>query len=340
VRQSYEEAPTVTLSIGPLLARLMRPAGINAVLPPAEAVDEGVDRLTIEVSGTGLGGDYGSAGYCYTGAEVSGRMTLQSASGGAYQSDFRGRLSPPPRIVNCRGRVPLAAPFGNALIESTFLNEIGRLVRARYGDRAQYDYWMAVFGDQARRIKLKGLNGLGDVTDPRALQTLVDNLDLDDRWDIVVDALVKHGPDAEELLLQVLAPTPPATRYGDPPRAAAADALGLIGDARAKAALQTVFNEARTSVLVKAACAAALLRIGDQSMIDVLVRTLQNTEVGWIAVKLLGKSGDVRAVGPLVAYLRENATLDVFEALAKLTGERFGTSRNAWVDWWEKTGPR
>jgi hypothetical protein len=338
VRQTYNDAPNLTFAVGPMAARLLRAVGINAVVPPSNAVDPAVDTLTINVRGTGLGGDYGSAGFCFTGAEVSGELSLQSESRVWYEGQFQGRLPPARRIINCRGRSPVAAPFANAILESNLLHQIADMVRVRYGDGAVYDYWMGAFGDATRRIRLKGLEGLGDVADPRALQTLLNNLDLDDRWDVVVDALAKHGTAAVEPLVQVLEGT--GNRPFDPARAAAADALGRIGGERAKGALTASFNDQRTRVLVKLACAAALLRLGDPSMIDVLIRTLHNTEIGSVAVKLLGKSGDTRGVGPLIDYLRENASLEAFEALTKLTGERFGNNRPAWISWWEANQTR
>jgi hypothetical protein len=334
VRQSWDEAPTLNLSIGPLAARLLRAVGINATAPPADAVDPAGDTLTITAGGTGLGGDYGSAGFCYTGAEVSGTLSLLSASRVLYEAEFRGKIAPPRRIVNCRGRAPQAAPFGNAILESTFLNQIAAMIKARYGDAFVYDFWMGAFNDESRRIKFKGLEGLGEVGDPRALDTLVSSLDIDDRWDVVGDALVKQGQRAVEPLVRLLESRPAVPI--EPPKAAAADTLGRIGGDRARAAVTAAFKDPATSVLVKVACAAALLRLGDGAMVEVLIRTLHNTEVGGVAVKLLGRSGDVRGVGPLIDYIRESASVDAFEALTKLTGESFGNNRNLWIAWWEK----
>jgi HEAT repeat protein len=116
-------------------------------------------------------------------------------------------------------------------------------------------------------------------------------------------------------------------------KAAAADALGWIGDGRAVAPLLTVLHESEPHGAVREVAAEALGRIGDRSALAPLIRALQD-ENEWVrraAAISLGELGDVSAMNALGDALSDESTLvqdAAFEAIRRLSDRPFTASKN------------
>lgn len=70
--------------------------------------------LTIHMRGEALGADYFPGGYCYTGAEVSGKVTLSAPGRTPLILPIQGREDPPSGFIGGCNKDPLKAPFEEA----------------------------------------------------------------------------------------------------------------------------------------------------------------------------------------------------------------------------------
>jgi len=119
-------------------------------------------------------------------------------------------------------------------------------------------------------------------------------------------------------------------------RVSVAKALGRIGDAAAIPSLEKAIRD--KSDRVRAAAVLALGRLGAKEAVPDLVDLLEDDTwtVRAAAWDALGMIGDLRAILPLIERLPlEEGRLaeDVADALAKLTGQSFGTATDAWQRW-------
>ena len=92
-------------------------------------------------------------------------------------------------------------------------------------------------------------------------------------------------------------------------RAAAAKALGAVGDRRA---LEPLLGAFRDAPFVDAAAAAALGRLGDPRVVEPLISVLQSGQHGAFragAAEALGRLGDPRALEPLIAGVNDQDAL-------------------------------
>ncbi|MCA9515936.1 MAG: HEAT repeat domain-containing protein [Myxococcales bacterium] len=92
----------------------------------------------------------------------------------------------------------------------------------------------------------------------------------------------------------------------------------------------------------------ALRALGESHLPDALLGLLRalgpslDTEIQVAAVEALGALGDKRAIGPLVAYLRDapdSLVVPVVRALRTLSGAALGADRDAWDAWVAKNPP-
>lgn len=112
-------------------------------------------------------------------------------------------------------------------------------------------------------------------------------------------------------------------------QAAAGEALGSIGDARAIAPLMLFLNPDEDDRMREIA-ATALGRIGDMRAYDPLVARLQDVNE-WVraaAITALADLGDRRAVEPISALIKDENTMvqdAAFEALKRFSTRKFTT---------------
>lgn len=111
-------------------------------------------------------------------------------------------------------------------------------------------------------------------------------------------------------------------------KAAAADALGWIGDKRAVTVLLTALHEAEKHSAVREVAAEALGRIGDVSALNALIRALRD-DSEWVrraAAVSLGELGDAGAMNALGDALSDESALvqdAAFDAIRRLSDQRF-----------------
>jgi HEAT repeat protein len=100
--------------------------------------------------------------------------------------------------------------------------------------------------------------------------------------------------------------------------AAAARALGQVGDARAVEPLIATLKDSDRDV--RCAAGEALGRARDARAVQPLIAALEDPYVRWTAAKALGEVGDARAVGPLAASLKDK-NADVCQAASDSLGQ-------------------
>jgi HEAT repeat protein len=152
----------------------------------------------------------------------------------------------------------------------------------------------------------------------------------DDRYDELQRAFItrlagKTGDNRPvDVLIEML------VNDSDPMKAAAAEALGWIGDPRAVAPLLIALNDSDPLNAVREVAAEALGRIGDPSAVSTLVYVL-NDENEWVrraAAVALGDIGDRVAIEPLADAMQdENVMVQdaAYESLKKLSSGSFTT---------------
>jgi len=326
IEQDYGEAKDTVLPIRRVTSRLLEAAGLKAV--GSDSTDYEA-TLKVVAKGTADGALYMNAGFCYTGARMEGRFSWEVRNAVPLEKNFEGHVSPPDMIYGGRTRkTPSLAPFEAAFYLSDFFGKLAEVVRGNYGNDALLCYWLAAL-EEDFLLKLQAIKALGELRDSRATDALVEELVEDSRGEYVIEALAKIGQPAVEPLIAHLRSTDAENR------ALAAQILGKIGDARAVKPLTNALNDSNRDVQL---CSAfALLKLGDSQKIDLLIAALRDPDghTRWHAARLLGQAGDSRAIRPLIASLKESNASNVQEALEELTGEKFGSDAEKWLEWWE-----
>jgi len=113
-------------------------------------------------------------------------------------------------------------------------------------------------------------------------------------------------------------------------RAAAVDALGWLGDARAVPALIAIVGQPADHEAVREVAAEALGKLGQTDAVPHLIAALTdpNEWVRRAAAVALGALGDTRAVEPLSALLQDEDTMvqdAAFESLKQLSSGQYTT---------------
>lgn len=114
-------------------------------------------------------------------------------------------------------------------------------------------------------------------------------------------------------------------------RAAAADALGWIGDPRAVPPLLVIIDTPDDQEAVREIAAEALGKLGDTAAVPPLIDVLGDNS-DWLrraAAQSLGELGDPRAIEPLSALMGDESTMvqdAAFEALKRLSTDSFTTT--------------
>lgn len=195
---------------------------------------------------------------------------------------------------------------------------------------------MGIFGTDVKKLKekqnVKGLisalkskdptvqydaaEALGDLRDPRAVESLADALKDDElsgvRWK-AAEALSKIGVPAVDALIGAL------SHEDDDVRWKSAIALGEIGDSKAVGPLITLLRD--EDRFVKSRAAQALGMIGDAA-VDPLIHALREGDgnLRWGAAIALGKIRDTRAIIPLIHALADKYENVRSESATSLAG--------------------
>ena len=125
-------------------------------------------------------------------------------------------------------------------------------------------------------------------------------------------------------------------------QAAAVEALGALGDARAVDSLIGLLNTG--DEYSRRGVVDALAKIKDPRVVPALITALNDrNDFVWVgAAHDLGEIGDATAVEPLIAALRRPPAPnslnreDVAEALKKITGQDLGTDALKWKEWLDR----
>lgn len=123
-------------------------------------------------------------------------------------------------------------------------------------------------------------------------------------------------------------------------RAAAAEALGKIGNPSAIPTLVKALDDERYMVRWDAVKALGELKAGPAiPNLERVAKTDRQSDVRLAAVNALGKIGGKEAIGPLIDVLSdkdENIAYFASQNLARLTGQSFGVQPTKWTQWWEE----
>jgi len=220
-------------------------------------------------------------------------------------------------------------------------------------------------------VRMYSIDALGELNDPRAVMPLVACLN-DKSFFVRLSAVhvlgkMKDGRAVDPLLERL-------KDENENVRKAAVEALEMIGDVRAVEGLQELIRDEDKDV--RAQVFKTLLKFKDKRSVKSIIYALENSEdqkTRMRAVKVLGelrdplavdaliqvlvdehfqfqmeaadalgKIGDEKAVGPLIAILKSTwivpLKVNASEALRKITGEDYGFSVEDWEKWWAFRG--
>ena len=314
--------------------RLLSYAGLT-IVGDASACDLTMEiRATLKaVSASYSSEGHGTSHHYYSGAYVSGAISLRSASGIVYRKAFDGYEYPPAFLYGGGSSSPSGAPFYKALtMKGSFLPTMMLLLGEIYGP----NFLIAALGDNDGWVRMNAVEALVKIGDASAVEPLIAALR---NKEVVVrenaaEALGKIGDArAVEPLIAALGDNDGWVRVN------AAEALGKIGDARAVEPLIVALGN--KDVVVREKAAEALGKIGDARAVEPLIAALEDKT--WFvrrnAAEALGKIGGARAVEPLIAALGDEDSLVKREArgaLSEITGKRFGMDQAKWSKWWDK----
>jgi len=227
--------------------------------------------------------------------------------------------------------------------DRTFTRGAAAGALGRIGDPNAIAPLLSALKDKEGYVRSSVVGALGRIGDRRATAALIETMKSDPHDGVRMFSAEALGriadPAAFDPLLAALKDKDSHVRK------VAADSLGLMGDTRAIPELVGLLGDgydgprsAATRVLVRIGRPATAALISALSEGDATARM-------WVP-NALGKIGDRRAVGPLVAAAerarREKAwwiLKRTTQALTKLTGKNFGKDAAKWRAWWNKTNP-
>ena len=326
VEQSYGEAKGVSLPFEDIARRLCQYAGLQIVETDAKNYDV---TLKIKTNGRALGALYKPGTFQYSGASLSGTISLEIPRIPAYEKSFKGYIKPPDWITY-RYTNPSSAPFKTALWESgSFVTKIVEMMGEVYGINTM----VTTLRDEELHVQNTAAEALGEIRDRRAVEPLITALkdkDPDVRATAAWAVGVISDRRALEPLITVLEDKNPNVRGN------AAEALGEIGNSRAVEPLVAALLKYKESWIL-GDVTKALVKIGKPA-IEPLIAALKykKSHVREMAAEALGKIGDSRAVEPLIAALQDRDSSvreEVAEALKRITKQDFGQDHDAWLKW-------
>ncbi len=131
VKQSYDKAKDVSLPFEDVARRICRYAGLKVVNADADDYDV---VLKIQAKGSAINAFYFGTidGYHYSGASLSGIISLKAPIIPAYEKSFEGYISPP-ESIGIQYPTPSSAPFYNAYELSSFKKKMIEMMEKLYG---------------------------------------------------------------------------------------------------------------------------------------------------------------------------------------------------------------
>ena len=327
VEQSYPEIEEeFSQPIAEVARRILVRLGLQVVAEgaPCDAT------LAIALTGRALGLAY-APGYCYSGAEVSGEVTLTVPGCEPLTTPVEGRVPTPLYISSCPVE-PGGAPFDRAWPEA-LLDGLGHLWGPRVLVQALGDEDVFVRSPAARVLGEMGLEAV-----PPLIQALEDE-NVQVRGGAVW-ALRLMGPEAKEAvpaLIQAL---------GDEDVFVCRDAALALGEIGPEEGVILALSQALEDEewLVRRAAARVLGNIGpEEGVVVALIEALEDENVqvrggAAIALREIGPEA-VEAVPALVQALGDEESFvraRVAGALEAITGQDFGEDAARWQQWWEE----
>jgi len=359
VNQSYDKAEDVSLPFEDWTGKLFQYAGIKVVGAEAKRYDASIE---IKANGKPLGAVYSLERYEYSGASLSGMISIEIPNVQPYKKSFKAKINPPDKI----GPVHLSAsdaPYWEAFrAQGSFLPIIFEIMKESFGNKPLIE----AIKDGSMKVKLMPAVSLENIKSSHEIKQLIITLKDKKQGGNAADALVKIGRPAVKSLIKALKDKNEEVRKN------AVRALGEIKDSRAVKPLIAALNDEDKDF--REIVAEALGRMEDHRVVEPLISILHNQDedenVRWEAAASLGKIKDPRAVEPLINALRDksrdirsiaaaalgeinddlglepliealkdrdksvrrNAAL----ALRKITGQDFGEDYKKWKKWWQE----
>ncbi len=230
VEQSYPEIEKeISMPIFEVTQRILERVGLKVVAEgdPCDAI------LSINLIGKALGADYRKVGYCYSGAEVSGKISLTIPEHIPFDFPISKKKSPPFGIIGCP-KDPSDAPF-RSIWPEPILDGLASL----WGPQI----CIKSLGDEELNVIYRAVDSLAKMGEP-VVEPLIQALKDKNRSVRVYapEALGDIGEPALEPLIQALKDEDWRVREG------ASDALGRIGDKRAIEPLTQALNDKNDNV--------------------------------------------------------------------------------------------
>ena len=312
VKQSYGEAKDVSLPFEDFAQRLLKYAGLKIVKTKSADM-----TLNIEAEGRAIGANYGKH-YIYSGASLSGMITLELSNMAPYKRDFKGVKHPSPTLVFGKGEKldpisnkPSRAPFKWAFSElGSFVTQMFEIL----GDVHGWEFLLNVAAkEKDLNVRKAAMNvALGEMKDKGAVEPIIALLkDKDMRVrKAAVEVLGEiNDKRAVEPFIALL------KNKRSNVRVEAADALGEMKDKRAVKPLIALLKYKDWDYRdwdIQIAAMNALGKIGDPRSVEPLVAVAKakgkdsmDRKIRSIAVRALGEIKDKRAVEPLIALLKD-----------------------------------
>jgi outer membrane protein assembly factor BamD (BamD/ComL family) len=311
VSQSYSEDQAVYLPFESLASGFFQCAGLEVVGEEATHSDV---TLSINAKGKALGITYtvkreltgltNSIGnYMYTGASLSGMISLKASGLATIKDSFKGSISPPRSFTLLAGKrdeysTPSQAPWRSVLRQSgSFVPKVLKMIRKYYGISSFFNVLQS-YPSETEETYLNAKAGSPEVE--HLISLLKGNLDFI-RW-------------------------------------RAAQELGEIKDSRAvEPLIEALRDEDKT---IRRSAASALGKLKNKRAVEPMIASLKDDDsnVREEAIRFLGEIMDPRAIEPLIACLKDDVLIRMRTviALKKITGVDLGQDPLKWQNWWEE----
>lgn len=359
VNQSYEKAENVSLPFEDWTGKLFQYAGFKVVGTEAKRYDA---AIKIKTKGNPLGAVYSLERYEYSGASLSGTISIEIRNVQPYVESFRAKISPPDKI----GPVHLSAsdaPFWEAFrAQGSFLPKIFEIMGELFGNKPLIE----AIKDGSLKVKLMPAVSLGNIKSAGEIKQLIVALKDKKTGENAADALVKIGRPAVKPLITAM-----KNENGEVRKNAAralgeikdrravktliaalddedkdfreivVQALGRIEDSRVVEPLISVLNNQDEDESVRWEAAASLGKIKSSRSVEPLIHALKDKsrDIRGVAAAALGEISDDRAIEPLIEALKDrdkSIRRNIALALRKITGQDFGEDHKKWKKWWQK----
>lgn len=208
VDQAYGEAEGVSLPFKDVVQRVLGYAGVKVVGADSKEYDA---TLKIEARGKAKGIEYSRFGigpgtFYYTGADLSGVISLKSPGIPVHKKTFNGDVYPPYSIKFGGSSSPSGAPFYRAFsIVDSFISAILEIIGEVYG----LNPLLIALKDIDTDVRANVAWVLRETKDTRAIKPLIEALEgfkgMDSKFLLeIVSDLSKIGKPAVEPLIEVL----------------------------------------------------------------------------------------------------------------------------------------